>query len=84
MDLVVGVPRVFVMMRHTTPDGTAKIVEELSLPVTGRGVVSRIYTELGIFELVDRTLMVLGIAPGVNEAEIGARTAIRYACRADV
>jgi 3-oxoadipate CoA-transferase beta subunit len=76
MDLVVGVSNVFVMMRHNTPAGAAKIVEELSLPVTGRGVVTRIYTELGIFELADRTLVVVGTAPGVDEAEIGARTGI--------
>jgi 3-oxoadipate CoA-transferase beta subunit len=76
MDLVVGVPHVFVMMRHNTSAGDAKIVEELSLPVTGRGVVTRIYTELGIFALADRTLVVLGVAAGVDEAEVGARTGI--------
>jgi 3-oxoadipate CoA-transferase beta subunit len=76
MDLAVGVPTIFVMMRHVGRDGTPKIVEHLTLPVTGRGVVSRIYTELGIFELEDGALVATALAPGCDRDLVAERTGI--------
>ena len=76
MDLAVGARTVFVMMRHVSRDGELKIVPELTLPVTGRGIVSRIYTELGIFELHDRTLVVTGMAGDCDLDTVAQQTGI--------
>lgn len=51
MDLAVGAKTVYVLMRHTTKDGTAKLVETCDLPLTGAACVSRVYTDLGVFEI---------------------------------
>ncbi|MCX7696443.1 MAG: 3-oxoacid CoA-transferase subunit B [Bacteroidales bacterium] len=66
MDLVQGVKNVFVMMRHTTKDGKPKIVKECTYPLTGKGVVTRIYTELAILEVTKAGLKVIRLAPHVN------------------
>lgn len=76
MDLAVGVPTIYVMMRHLTRDGAPKIVPELTLPVTGRSVVSRIYTELGIFELDGGALVATALAPGCDRSFVAERTGI--------
>lgn len=76
MDLALGVSTIFVMMRHSTRDGAPKIVEDLTLPVTGRGVVSRIYTELGIFELDGGNLVAIALAPGCDRELVAERTGI--------
>jgi 3-oxoacid CoA-transferase subunit B len=73
MDLVAGVPRVVVLMEHTSKGGEAKVLKECTLPLTGKGVVSRIITELAIFE-VDKTktpgLVLIEHAPDVSVEEI--------------
>ena len=51
MDLAVGAKQVYVLMRHTAKDGTPKLVEACDLPLTGTGCVSRVYTDLGVFEI---------------------------------
>ena len=69
MDLVAGVKKVLVLMDHNAKDGSPKIVNKCSLPLTGKEVVDLIITNLGVFE-VDKGIKVLEIAPDINKQEI--------------
>ena len=69
MDLVAGVKKVLVLMDHNAKDGSPKIVTRCTLPLTGKGVVNLIITNLGVFE-VDKGIKVLEIAPDVSKQEI--------------
>ncbi|MGL5826518.1 MAG: 3-oxoacid CoA-transferase subunit B [Nocardioides sp.] len=78
MDLVHGAKRVLVLMEHVARDGSFKIVNECSLPYTGRAVVHRIITDLGVIDVVGAAdgggLRLVELAPGVDEAEIRDKT----------
>lgn len=74
MDLVAGVKRVIVLMEHTSKDGTSKLVKKCTLPLTGIGVVNRIYTELGIFDVVAGGLKIHTLADGITKEEVISKT----------
>lgn len=76
MDLVQGVRTIYVLTQHTTKSGEPKIVMECSYPLTGRGVVSRIFTEYAVIEVRGNGLHVLEMAPGVGFEHLQRITAV--------
>ncbi|WP_312808533.1 3-oxoacid CoA-transferase subunit B [Corynebacterium variabile] len=70
MDLVVGAQRVVVVMEHRSRDGRSKIVSDISLPLTGTGVVDRIITDLCVLDRTPEGLVITELAPGVTEEEV--------------
>jgi|SRR5579871_902942 len=76
MDLAVGAKQVFVAMTHTSA-GRRKLVDQCSLPLTAPSGVSRVYTELGVFEPVGTGFRALSLTPGVSEATVIEETGAR-------
>jgi len=76
MDLVAGVKRVVVIMDHANKHGEPKLVKRCTLPLTGQGVVDRIITDLGVFDInAERSgLTLVELAPDVEPAEVLAKT----------
>ena len=74
MDLVAGVGRVIVVMDHTNKHGVSKVLKECTLPLTGKGVVDMIITNLFVFEVEHKGLHIVEMAPGVTREDVIAAT----------
>ena len=74
MDLVQGVAHIYVITQHTTRTGEPKLVEQCSYPLTGAGVVSRIFTDLAVIDVTADGFRVVELAPGVTFDEVQRKT----------
>jgi 3-oxoadipate CoA-transferase beta subunit len=75
MDLAIGAKRLWVIMEHTTKDGAPRLVRRCSYPLTAKGVVRRVYTNLGVLDVTSRGFVVREMIPGLSWDELAARTA---------
>ena len=78
MDLVAGTPQVWVAMEHVDRKGRSKIVPECTFPLTGRQCVTRIYTDLAVFHVIDGGLRLVECAPGVSPEVVREQTAAPF------
>ncbi len=75
MDLVAGAENIIVAMAHANKKGESKLLEECTLPLTGKGCIKRVLTDLGLFEIKDNAFYLQELAPGVTVDEVKAKTA---------
>jgi 3-oxoadipate CoA-transferase beta subunit len=74
MDLVAGVKRVFVMTTHMTKEGAPKLVQRCTYPLTGRAVVTRIYSDLAVIDVTAHGFALVELAPGITFDFVQERT----------
>ncbi len=79
MDLVAGVKRVVVIMEHVAKDGSHKLLPECDLPLTGVGVVDRVITDLGVFDITSEGLKLVELADDVTPAQVREKTGVPVA-----
>jgi 3-oxoacid CoA-transferase subunit B len=84
MDLVHGAERVIVLMEHCARDGSKKILDECSFPLTGRRVVHRVITDLAVLDVTPDGLVLRELAPGVGLEEVRAATEPELICHPDL
>ncbi|SDE08791.1 3-oxoacid CoA-transferase/3-oxoadipate CoA-transferase, beta subunit [Paracoccus isoporae] len=77
MDLVVGVPCIFVMMKHVNKDGSPKLLKRCSYPLTGLGVVNRVYTDLAVLDVTPDGFRLVELTDGNSLADVQAVTEAR-------
>ncbi len=77
MDLVAGVKTIYVITQHVTREGEPKLLERCTFPLTGVGVVSRIYSDLAVIDVTDEGFKLVELAPGVDFDYVQARTGAR-------
>ncbi|WP_336636098.1 3-oxoacid CoA-transferase subunit B [Lysinibacillus fusiformis] len=78
MDLVVGAKRVIVVMEHVNKNGESKIKKQCELPLTGKGVVHRLITDLAVFDFTKDGMQLIELAEGVTVEEVKAKTAASF------
>ena len=76
MDLVAGVQKVVVLMEHSAKDGTPKIVEQCSLPLTGKNVVHRVITDLGVMDITQEGVKLVELAKDISFEDIQKVTGV--------
>jgi 3-oxoadipate CoA-transferase beta subunit len=76
MDLVAGVKTIYIITQHTTKNGETKILPECTFPLTGQGVVSRIYSDLAVIDVTQNGLALIGLAPGISFDYVQERTGV--------
>jgi len=81
MDLVSNIKRVVILMAHNSKDGSPKLVDKCSLPLTGVGVVDRVITELGVFDVIDNKMYLAKVATDVTVEEIRQKTSAKIEVR---
>ncbi len=74
MDLVVGAKRVIVVMEHVNKNGESKIKKQCELPLTGKGVVHRLITDLAVFDFTKEGMQLIELADGVSLEEVKEKT----------
>ena len=78
MDLVAGVKKIVVVMEHTNKYGESKLKKECTLPLTGKGVVNRLITELGVFDFEKGKMKLVELQDGVSLEELKAKTEAKF------
>ena len=84
MDLVAGVKQVVIIMDHNARDGSAKLLKECDLPLTGAGVVDTVISDVGVFEIGDNGLVLTELADGVTVDDARERTEAEFSVAADL
>jgi 3-oxoacid CoA-transferase B subunit len=74
MDLAVGAKKIFVMTTHTTKEGTPKLLKNCSFPLTAKGVVSSVYSDLATIDIRDGKMNVRYMVPNLTEEELQSKT----------
>ncbi|MCZ8515614.1 CoA transferase subunit B [Paenibacillus filicis] len=78
MDLVSGAKRIVVIMEHVNKYGEAKVKQACTLPLTGKGVVDRLITDLAVFDFTSEGMMLVELQPGASLEEVRAKTEARF------